>query len=164
MVGTLTADGSNPSTEPGAYIGIPALHLSPRPGSELEGGTQDVIVRLHDFNLNADAIGDANVTGEGNWELTLDGAVVDTLGTTSITLENLAEGEHTILASLRNNDGTPLATPVEGSGTFTIMPPAAEPPSVGGSTVPTALLAGLSVLEVLLLGSGGLLLRRRSKI
>jgi len=44
------------------------------------------------------------------------------------------------------------------------MSPDAEPPSVGGSTVPTALLAGLSVLEVLLLGSGGLLLRRRSKI
>ncbi|HIM92237.1 MAG TPA: LPXTG cell wall anchor domain-containing protein [Dehalococcoidia bacterium] len=35
---------------------------------------------------------------------------------------------------------------------------------MGGSTVPTALLAGLSVLAVLLLGSGGLLLRRRSKI
>ena len=164
MVGTLTADGTNPSTEPDAHIGIPALRLSPRSGSELEGGAHDVIVRPHDFNLNADAIGDANVTGEGNWELTLDGAVVDTLGTTSFTLENLAEGEHTILASLRNNDGTPLATPVEGSGTFTIMPPAAEPPSVGGSTVPTALLAGLSVLAVLLLGSGGLLLRRRSKI
>ncbi len=164
MVGTLTADGSNPSTEPDAYIGIPALRLSPRSGSELESGTQDVIVRLYDFTLNADTIGDANVTGEGNWELTLDGAVVDALGTTSITLENLAEGEHTILAYLRNNDGTPLATPVEASGTFTIMPPAAEPPSVGDSTVPTALLAGLSVLAVLLLGSGGLLLRRRSKI
>jgi len=164
LVGTLTADGSNPSTEPDAYISIPALRLSPRSGSELESGSQDVIVGPHDFTLNADAIGDANVTGEGNWELTLDGAVVDTLGTTSFTLENLAEGEHAILASLRNNDGTPLATPVEGSGTFTVMPPAAEPPSVGGSTVPTALLAGLSVLAVLLLGSGGLLLRRRSKI
>ena len=164
MVGAQAADGSNPSTEPDAYINLPALRLSPRSGSELEGGAHDVIVRPHDFNLNADAIGDANVTGEGNWELTLDGAVVDTLGTTSITLENLAEGEHTILASLRNNDGTPLATPVEASGTFTIMPPAAEPPSVGGSTVPTALLAGLSVLAVLLLGSGGMLVQRHSKI
>ena len=67
MVGTLTADGSNPSTEPDAYIGIPALRLSPRSGSELESGTQDVIVRLYDFTLNADTIGDANVTGEGNW-------------------------------------------------------------------------------------------------
>ena len=108
MVGTLTADGTNPSTEPDAHIGIPALRLSPRSGSELESGSQDVIVGPHDF--------------------------------------------------------TTLVTPVEASGTFTIMSPDAEPPSVGDSTVPTALLAGLSVLAVLLLGSGGLLLRRRSKI
>ena len=164
MVGEITVDGSNPARASDAYIGIPLIRISPKSGSTVPSTNQDVSVRLHDFTLNPDAIGGANVTGEGNWELTLDGTVVDTWGTTSITLENLAEGEHTISASLRNNDGTPLATPVEGSGTFTIMPPAAEPPSVGGSTVPTALLAGLSVLEVLLLGSGGLLLRRRSKI
>jgi plastocyanin len=164
MVGDLTAVGANPPTEPDAYMGIPLMRLSPRSGSELEGGTQDVSVTLHDFILNADTIGAANVAGEGNWELTLDGTAMDPLGAASITLENLAEGEHTILAALKNNDGTPLDPPVEASGTFTIVPPAAEPPSVGDSTVAPGVLAGLSVFAVLLLGSGGMLLRRRSRI
>ena len=167
MVGTLTAAGSNPAEASDAYLGIPAMRLSPRSGTELEGGTQDVSVRLHDFTLNADAIGGDNVAGEGYWELSLDGAVVDSVGTSSFTLEGLADGEYAISAALRTNDGSPLDPPVEASATFTIVPApveVVEPPSVGDSTVPSGILAGLGVLGILLLGSGGVLLRRRLKI
>jgi uncharacterized cupredoxin-like copper-binding protein len=166
MVGTLSADGTNPASVSDEYIGIARMRIaSPRSGSELEGGTQDVRVSLHDFTLNADAIGGANIAGEGNWELTLDGAVLDSVGASSFTLENLAEGEHTISAALRNNDCTPLDPPVEASATITIVPLAVvETPSVGDSTIPAGILAGLGVLGVLMLGSGGMLLRRRSVI
>ena len=164
MVGEITVGGANPAPASDEYLGTPLMRLSPRSGSELEGGTQEVSVRLHDFTLNADAIGGDNVAGEGHWELSLDGAVVDSVGTSSFTLEGLAEGEHTISATLKTNDGTSLDPPVEASATFTVVPVVVETPSVGDSTVPSGVLAGLSVVAVLLLGSGGMLLRRRSKI
>jgi predicted lipoprotein with Yx(FWY)xxD motif len=42
-----------------------------------------------------------------------------------------------------------------------VRPAVVEPPSVGDSTLPSVVLAGLSLVGVLLLGSGGVLLRRR---
>lgn len=119
MIGTLEVTGGSAAPDAG-FIGTPLMRLSPRNGSAVDSTSQEVSVRLHDFTLDADSIGGANVAGEGNWELFLDGDLVDAIGETAYMLEDLTPGSHTITAALRNNDGTPLDPPLEASATIQV--------------------------------------------
>jgi uncharacterized cupredoxin-like copper-binding protein len=167
MVGTLTVDGGEPAPE-GDFIGIPLMRLNPRSGTEVEGTSQEVQVVLHDFTLDADAIGDSeNVGGVGHWALFLDDELVDSIGEPVFMLENLTPGEHTIRAELRNNDGTPVEPAVSASSTITVPGEEEAPvaPSVGDSLVPTAANFALGAGAVLLtLGVVTLIMRRRRRV
>lgn len=171
MVGTLTVEGADPAPDTGEFLGTTLMRLSPRNGTEVEGNSQDVRLSLHDFTLNADAIGSANVAGEGHWALFLDDVLVDSLGEPSFTLEGLSPGDHTIRAELRNNDGTPVDPALGGSATITVpapMPvlisaPEPEPPSVGEPSLIQAAGIGLALGIVFVVGGGAALIMNRRR-
>ena len=165
MNGELTVSGGNPAPSEGEYLGVPAMRLSPRSGTEVEGTSQEVRVILHDFTLDADSIGGDNVAGEGHWALYLDDELVASLGEPSFLLEDLASGDRTIRVELRNNDGTPVEPALEASATVQVV--AAQPvaiaatPSVGGTAPGILVLASTATLGLVLLGSGVMVLSRR---
>lgn len=163
MTGDLAVSGDDPAPSEGDYIGTPAMRISPRSGTEVDGTSQEVRVTLHDFSLSAESIGGDNVAGEGHWALFLDDELLDSIGEPSYMLEDLTSGDHEIRVELRNNDGTPVEPSLSGSSSITVadQPVAATTPSVGGIAPGIITLAGMATLGLLLLGSGAMLIARR---
>ena len=115
MIGVLRVEG--PASEGGPTINIAA----PTQTRELEGPEIMVGVVLTNFTLQEGAADtEINEPGVGHIDLSLDGETIGSTVSIVAALDNVSEGEHTLSASLRNNDGTPLSPPVEQSITFTV--------------------------------------------
>lgn len=95
--------------------------LSPQAGQTVSSTTVEVQLRVTGFNL-VNKLGQPAQEGEGHYHYWLDQKTgTGTPGYTStFTLTNLTEGQHTLWVELRNNDHTPLSPPVEASVTFTV--------------------------------------------
>jgi len=100
-------------------VGAPTIQITV-PSDGNVGDTFTVEVAVTNFVLDPEAIGNAeNVAGTGHWHLDIDGAYDSASGTTTTTVAGLAPGTHTLLASLHNNDHSPLSPAVE-SQTVTV--------------------------------------------
>lgn len=78
--------------------------LSPSEGASINSGTVPLSLDVQNFTLNGSAVGMAAVTDEGHYHLMLDGAYAKFDYTTSTFLSDVAEGPHTVLVELANND------------------------------------------------------------
>lgn len=108
------------------------------------------------FTLAPDAIGKANVAGQGHWHLLLDGKLVQPVGTESFTLTGLTPGRHVIAVELHNNDHSLLIPPVSRMVNITVAAAPAALPKTGDAGPPPwvlllaafALAAGLAIRKL----------------
>jgi plastocyanin len=173
MMGTVIVEGEPPMPEQTEYQGIPLMRVTPGNNTEVQGGSQEIRAILHDFTLDAESIGGANVEGTGHWTLTVNDEMVASVGEPIYTLEGLEPGEHSVRVELVNNDGTPLDPSLVQNRTL-IVPaqatpepvatPSPEPqqptgPSVGEASLPVMAQFALPAGLIMLLG-GVVVLRR----
>jgi hypothetical protein len=153
MIGVLRVEGAASGREEAASEedgtaseGEPTINIvAPTQTRELEGPEIMVGIVATNFALQeGGADSEINEPGVGHIELSLDGESVGPTNSAVATLDNVSEGEHTLTASLRNNDGTPLDPPVEQSITFTVE--AGSMPQ-GNVTLGTSPIAGKPVVS-----------------
>lgn len=91
--------------------------------SPAEGETVDANVtaevEVENFEI-VDKIGDADVTGEGHVHYYVDSTTVYTPGLESFKLENLATGEHTLIAELHTNSHALVTPPARAIVKFSV--------------------------------------------
>lgn len=101
----------------------PSVRITtPKNGQVVKKQKIEVTVAIKDFKLDKKAIGKAAVPGRGHWHLILDGKDLGPQQKPTAKVKQIAAGEHTFEASLRNNDHSLLAPPVSDSVKVTIAP------------------------------------------
>ncbi len=128
--------------------------LAPADGATV-GTTVSLRVDIGGFVIDAEALGQASVPGRGHYHVTVDGTTIDFEVTGPIyAISNLAEGDHTIEASLHNNDHTALSPGVSDQVSITVAAAAPTPPAGVDSLVfiatTVSLLVVLAVVAVVL--------------
>lgn len=99
---------------PAGAQSAPSIQIvSPRNNATVSGREMVVEVRVHDFFLNAQAIGKPARAGEGHWQIYVDGKLAglsadDVVSIPGATYPVLAAGRHAIKVELFNNDRTPV--------------------------------------------------------
>lgn len=93
--------------------------LSPTEGQVITS-TVGVRVQVTNFTLAPEAIGGANVAGQGHWHVLLDGVFLQPVGTDSFSLTGLTVGSHAIKAELHNNDHSAVSPAVEATVNITV--------------------------------------------
>jgi plastocyanin len=99
----------------GLSEGDPSLQLNaPSTTTELEGPQILFGASVTNFNIAEDE------ADAGRLKISLDGTDIGASSSIVGALDNVSQGEHTIMAELLNNDETPLEPPVQSSLTFTV--------------------------------------------
>ncbi len=128
-----TTDQSAPAAPPTAkaMMSMGSLQLlAPASGSVVSAPSLPVQVAVQDFTLSCAAAGKAPRDGVGHWHLMLDGALVNMYCSTATTLslQNVAPGTHTITAVLAANNHMGLMGKNQmASTTFVYQPTQAQP-------------------------------------
>ncbi len=105
---------------------VPSIQIvSPRNSATVSGSQMVVEVRVQNFILNPLAVGKAARSGEGHWQVYVDGKLAGLSADDVVSLPNdayptLTAGKHTIKVELRNNDHTPVAGAESAEITVTI--------------------------------------------
>jgi plastocyanin len=99
----------------GLSEGDPSLQLNaPSTTTELEGPQILFGASVTNFNIAEDE------ADAGRLKISLDSTDIGASSSIVGALDNVSQGEHTIMAELLNNDETPLEPPVQSSLTFTV--------------------------------------------
>lgn len=101
--------------------GAPELRLEASVrGAQVNASSLRAAFTLSNFTLDAGAIGQAAVPGEGHYRLYLDGTPLGPGTANPVALTDLSPGSHTLVLELVENDGTPLAPRVVDWATFSV--------------------------------------------
>ncbi|HEX9709038.1 MAG TPA: hypothetical protein VGB42_03605 [Candidatus Thermoplasmatota archaeon] len=101
--------------------GAPSLALDSAPFSGgLNSSSVAVGWTVANFIINPSAIGGAAVPGEGHYHAWLDGVFLGPSADNPLELTDLAEGPHTLVVELRNNDHSELSPRVVAWAAFTV--------------------------------------------
>jgi len=139
-----------------------ALILS---ASSIEDGSSVVASwTVSGFTLDAAAMGGAAVSGRGHVHVLVDGTLVEMTAGTSLSLDGLSTGTHTVRVELRNNDHTALSPAVFDEASLDVTPKATAPtPSASAGMDATFVFLGLAILIAILAGIGTIAMQRRRK-
>src|ERR1700730_7292199 len=99
--------------QPGVKILVPHNHTS-------VSAYLIVCVKVKGFRENPEAVGTGAKAGEGNWHLYVDGKLA-AVSASSVADVRLARGKHTLLATLNNNDHTPVKGAAHHQVTVTVQ-------------------------------------------
>jgi hypothetical protein len=87
--------------------------VKPMNGTISYGGMLEVEVMIHNFTMNASAIGMDNMAGEGHWHLYINDNLIGPYTDMMTVLKDLPAGDHVIKVELRNNDHSMLYGPMD---------------------------------------------------
>jgi hypothetical protein len=93
----------------------------PMDGAVLFKDDLEIDVMVHNFTLNASAIGGNNSVGEGHYHIFINDVLVGPFANLSVMLEDLPAGTHELMVLLVNNDHSPIMPYAMDMVLFTIV-------------------------------------------
>jgi len=141
----------------------PSITLTLSATSIEEGSTVVASWTVTGFALDAAAIGGANVPGRGHVRVLVDGEVITRTAASSITLEALAVGSHTVRVELSNNDRSAVSPAVFDEATLEVTAAEGPVPAAGITDLGWIILVLLLVIAIASAVTALVLRRRRAR-
>lgn len=141
----------------------PSIVLSLSATSIEEGSSVVASWTVTGFTLDAAAMGSAPVAGRGHVHLLVDGTLAGMTAGTSLPLEGVGTGSHTVRVELHNNDHTAVSPSVFDDASLDVTARQVGPATSSAGADATFLFLGLGLLIAIVSAIGAVLWQRRRK-
>jgi len=105
----------------GGQAASPSIRIvKPKAGETTKTQGIEVTVAIKNFKLDGRAVGKSPLQGRGHWHLFLDNRDLGPQKKPTAKVKSIPAGEHTVIASLRNNNHSELSPPVSDTVKFVV--------------------------------------------